>query len=93
MIRQFSLELVLTYMGHVQANAAEQVWRAIGRLDDRRWPKAMDNGSTIEVGVSSNRNHRGAKIDFSVISDQTDCAFDQSLRTSRSKSSRGTALA
>lgn len=64
-IGQFGLEVVLAYMGHVQDNAAEQVRRVIDALDDGAFAYEMDDGSTIRMAVSVDRQARSARIDSS----------------------------
>ncbi|MFW5926498.1 MAG: hydantoinase B/oxoprolinase family protein, partial [Wenzhouxiangella sp.] len=70
MVEQFGLEVVRAYMGHVQDNAAEQVRRVVGKLDDGHWIKEMDNGAKVEVRVTVDRRARRARIDFSGTSGQ-----------------------
>jgi 5-oxoprolinase (ATP-hydrolysing) len=65
MIGQFGLEVVLAYMGHVQDNAEEQVRRVIDALADGAFAYEMDDGSTIRVTVSVDRDNRSAHADFS----------------------------
>jgi 5-oxoprolinase (ATP-hydrolysing) len=76
MIDQFGLDLVRAYMGHVQDNAAEQVARALGRLEDGHWVKHMDNGAQVEVAVRVDRRARRARIDFTGTSEQTEDNFN-----------------
>ncbi len=61
---------VLAYMHHVQANAAEAVRRAIGRLQGGHAAVELDDGSRIAVAVSLDRQRRRARIDFSGTSPQ-----------------------
>ena len=70
MIGQFGLDTVRAYMGHVQANAAEQVRRVIDRLEDGRWVKTLDNGAQVAVSLRIDREARTAVIDFSGTSEQ-----------------------
>ncbi|MEX0607248.1 MAG: hydantoinase B/oxoprolinase family protein, partial [Halofilum sp. (in: g-proteobacteria)] len=65
MIRQFGLEVVLAYMGHIQDNAEEQVRRVIEALDNGEFTYEMDDGSEIRVAVSVDRERRSTHIDFS----------------------------
>jgi len=76
MIEQFGLEVVRAYMGHVQDNAAEQVARVLGQLEDGHWIKRMDNGAQVEVRITVDREARRAKIDFTGTSRQADDNFN-----------------
>ncbi len=64
MVDQFSLETVDAYMGHVQRNAEESVRRVIDVLDDGEFTNTLDDGSSIKVKISINRQKRSACIDF-----------------------------
>ena len=70
MVEQFGLSVVHAYMGHVQANAAEQVRRVIDRLSDGHFVYEMDDGAKIAVTVTVNHRARRAKIDFTGTSPQ-----------------------
>ena len=70
MVEQFGLDVVHAYMGHVQANAAEQVRRVIDRLNDGHFVYEMDDGAKIAVTVSVDHQARRAKIDFTGTSPQ-----------------------
>ncbi len=64
--RDFGLEVVLAYMGHVRANAAEAVRRVIAALHDGHYRYELDTGAVIEVddhrrpgeSVGAHRLHR-----------------------------------
>jgi 5-oxoprolinase (ATP-hydrolysing) len=70
MVQQFGLSVVHAYMGHVQANAAEQVRRVIDRLSDGHFVYEMDDGAKIAVTVKVDHNARRARIDFTGTSPQ-----------------------
>ncbi|HEY7689986.1 MAG TPA: hydantoinase B/oxoprolinase family protein, partial [Dongiaceae bacterium] len=70
MVRQFGLSVVHAYMGHVQANAAEQVRRVIDRLNDGHFTYEMDDGAKIAVTVKVDHAARRARIDFTGTSPQ-----------------------
>lgn len=70
MVRQFGLETVLAYMGHVQDNAEELVRRVIDVLTDGSFTYPMDNGQQVSVRVSINREARSAVVDFTGTSGQ-----------------------
>jgi 5-oxoprolinase (ATP-hydrolysing) len=76
MIEQFGLDVVRAYMHHVQDNAAEQVARAISKLEDGHWIKRMDNGAQVEVTITVERESRRARIDFTGTSEQTGDNFN-----------------
>ncbi|MGL6135633.1 MAG: hydantoinase B/oxoprolinase family protein, partial [Prochlorococcaceae cyanobacterium] len=61
---------VEAYMAHVQANAAEAVRRALGRLQSGSAEVELDDGSRIAVAVSLDHRRRRARIDFSGTSPQ-----------------------
>ncbi|MBI1206186.1 MAG: 5-oxoprolinase [Azospirillum sp.] len=70
MIRQFGLETVTAYMGHVQDNAEEQVRRVLGVLHDGHFVQELDNGARIRVAITIDRNARSATVDFTGSSPQ-----------------------
>ena len=76
MIEQFGLHVVRAYMHHVQDNAAEQVARAVSKLEDGHWIKRMDNGAKVEVTLTVDRASHRARIDFTGTSDQTEDNFN-----------------
>ena len=64
MVREMGLPVVRAYMGHVQDNAAEEVRRLIGRLDDCAYALKTDTGATIRVAIRVDRARREATVDF-----------------------------
>ncbi len=70
MVRQFGLDTVLAYMGHVQDNAEESVRRVIDVLTDGEFTYPMDNGQQVSVKVSIDRQARSAVVDFTGTSPQ-----------------------
>ena len=76
MVTHFGLEAVNAYMGHIQDNAAEQVRRALDRLQDGAFAYEMDNGAVIRVAVTLDRARRSAKIDFTGTSPQQASNFN-----------------
>ncbi|MSO70664.1 MAG: 5-oxoprolinase [Alphaproteobacteria bacterium] len=70
MVEEFGLDTVRAYMGHVRANAAEQVRRVLDRLEDGAFRCTMDNGATIAVSIRVDRAARRARIDFTGTSPQ-----------------------
>jgi len=61
---EFGLEVVEAYMGHVQDNAAEEVARLIGGLEDCRYSYETDTGQVIRVAITVDRAARRARVDF-----------------------------
>ena len=76
MVAQFGLPVVHAYMGHVQDNAAEQVRRALDRLQDGEFTYEMDNGTAIRVAITLDRERRSARIDFTGTSPQQASNFN-----------------
>jgi 5-oxoprolinase (ATP-hydrolysing) len=74
MVDQFGLEVVQSYMGHVQDNAEEAVRRAITklshRLKDGQFTLLLDNGAQIQVAVRIDADSRSAVVDFTGTSPQ-----------------------
>ncbi|KQT54963.1 5-oxoprolinase [Aureimonas sp. Leaf454] len=70
MIAEFGLETVQAYMAHVQDNAEESVRRVIERLSDAEFTYPTDQGSTIRVALTVDREKREATVDFTGTSDQ-----------------------
>ncbi|RYX95267.1 MAG: 5-oxoprolinase [Comamonadaceae bacterium] len=70
MVGQFSLDVVLAYMRHVQDNAEESVRRVITRLKDGQFTLPLDNGAQISVAIRVDTSARSAEIDFTGTSPQ-----------------------
>lgn len=64
MVEEFGLDVVEAYMGHVQDNAAEEVARLVGRLDDCEYEYPTDTGQVIRVKITVDRAARTATVDF-----------------------------
>lgn len=64
MIDQFGLAVVQAYMGHVQDNAAAEVSRVLGRLDDGTYEYPTDTGQVIKVKITIDRDKGEAVVDF-----------------------------
>jgi 5-oxoprolinase (ATP-hydrolysing) len=64
MVDEFGLETVHAYMGHVQDNAAESVRQFIEALHDSEFSVDTDQGATIHVKISVDREKRQAIVDF-----------------------------
>jgi 5-oxoprolinase (ATP-hydrolysing) len=76
MVQHFGQDVVDAYMRHVQANAAEQVRRALDRLGDGSFDYAMDDGGVVRVKISIDRARRRGRIDFSGTSPQRPTNFN-----------------
>ncbi|MBV8352099.1 MAG: hydantoinase B/oxoprolinase family protein [Verrucomicrobia bacterium] len=76
MVKQFGLEVVQAYMGHVRANAAEGVRRVIDRLKPGYFVQKMDSGAEIRVRIDVDPDARRATIDFSGSSPQVPDNFN-----------------
>jgi 5-oxoprolinase (ATP-hydrolysing) len=70
LVREFGLDVVTAYMGHVQHNAEEAVRRVIARLHDGECAYELDNGAVIKVAVRVDQRARTALIDFTGTSAQ-----------------------
>nr|CAD6428775.1 5-oxoprolinase [Rhizobium sp. Q54] len=70
MIAQFGLDVVQAYMGHVQDNAEESVRRVVEKLGDSEFSYDTDQGSTIKVKITVDKEKREATVDFTGTSPQ-----------------------
>ncbi len=64
MTDHFTLETVQAYMGHVQDNAEECVRRVIEALADSSHEYPTDQGSTIKISITVDKDKREATVDF-----------------------------
>ncbi|MCJ7788492.1 MAG: hydantoinase B/oxoprolinase family protein, partial [Methyloceanibacter sp.] len=76
MVRHYGLATVRAYMGHVQDNAAEAVWRVIAKLKNSRFAVETDQGSRIAVAIKIDRKRNRATVDFTGTSAQTSYTFN-----------------
>ncbi len=76
MVDQFSLDVVLAYMRHVQDNAEESVRRVITQLKDGNFTLPLDNGAQITVAIRVDVKNRNAEIDFTGTSAQQSNNFN-----------------
>lgn len=81
--RQFGLNVVHAYMGHVQANAEESVRRVLDVLRDSRFTYPMDSGAQIKVAISVDKTAREATIDFTGTSQQDEFNYNAPLAICR----------
>ena len=75
-IQQFGLNVVHAYMQHVQDNAAESVARVIGALSNSHSEYQTDQGTTIKVQISIDKQKREATVDFSGTSEAQENNFN-----------------
>ncbi len=76
MIAEFGLEVVEAYMGHVQDNAAESVRRVIDALHESSFSVETDQGATIKVAITVDRDKREATVDFTGTSPEQKSNFN-----------------
>ena len=76
MIGSYGAGAVARYMGFVQANAAEAVRRAVGRLTDGEARVPMDGGGEIVVRTTVDAAARTATLDFTGSADQLGSNFN-----------------
>ncbi|HAA28995.1 MAG TPA: 5-oxoprolinase, partial [Cyanobacteria bacterium UBA8553] len=76
MVKQYSLETVQAYMGHVQDNAEAAVRRVIEALKDGSFTARLDDGSQIQVTMTIDCDRHNAKIDFTGTSPQLNSNFN-----------------
>jgi 5-oxoprolinase (ATP-hydrolysing) len=70
MVAHYGLEVVQSYMRHVQDNAEESVRRVITKLKDGAFTLRLDNGAEIKVAIRVDAAARRAQIDFTGTSAQ-----------------------
>ncbi|APA68590.1 hydantoinase B/oxoprolinase family protein [Janthinobacterium sp. 1_2014MBL_MicDiv] len=70
MVAHFGLDVVQSYMHHVQDNAEEAVRRVVGTLKDGAYALDLDNGARIQVAIRVDAAQRSAIIDFTGTSSQ-----------------------
>ncbi|MDQ2734936.1 MAG: hydantoinase B/oxoprolinase family protein, partial [Pseudomonadota bacterium] len=70
MVAQYGLDVVQSYMRHVQDNAEESVRRVITTLKDGSFCLPLDNGAEIQVAIRVDPIGRSAEIDFTGTSAQ-----------------------
>jgi 5-oxoprolinase (ATP-hydrolysing) len=76
MVEQYGLDVVRSYMKHVQDNAEESVRRVITRLRDGAFTLPLDNGAKISVAIRVDAKSRSAEIDFTGTSAQLENNFN-----------------
>ena len=81
--RQFGLDVVHAYMGHVQDNAEESVRRVLDVLKDSAFTYPLDSGAQIRVAISVDHAARKAVIDFAGTSGQDEFNYNAPLSICR----------
>lgn len=81
--RQFGLDVVHAYMGHVQDNAEESVRRVLEVLHDCDFTYPLDSGAQIKVKISVDKKARTADIDFTGTSKQDELNYNAPLSICR----------
>lgn len=76
MVENFSLEVVLSYMGHVRDYAEECVRRVIAKLEDGEATTYFDQGCKIVIKLTVDKETRSATLDFTGTSDQQNDNFN-----------------
>jgi 5-oxoprolinase (ATP-hydrolysing) len=82
-VERFGQGVVEAYIGHIQDNAAESVRRAIDKLSNVTFIYPMDQGCTIRVRISVDRENREATVDFTGTSPQRSDNFNAPLPVTR----------
>ncbi|WP_019959719.1 hydantoinase B/oxoprolinase family protein [Woodsholea maritima] len=76
MVKDFGLDAVKAYMGHVQDNAERAVRRVIGALKDGAAVMQLDQGGQIAVKITLDQASQSAHIDFTGTSAQSPTNFN-----------------
>lgn len=82
-VEHFGLDVVQSYMGHVQDNAEEQVRRVLDVLTDGEFVYPLDSGAEIAVRIRIDRESRSAVVDFSGTSPQQPDNFNAPAAVTR----------
>lgn len=76
MVEHYGLDVVQSYMQHVQDNAETAVRKVLHRLKDGDFAVKLDNGSKIHVAITIDQQACQATIDFSGTSTQQNTNFN-----------------
>ena len=69
-VAHYGIDVVHSYMGHVQDNAEEAVRSVLDVLKDSEFEYPLDSGARICVRISIDKEHRTATVDFTGTSPQ-----------------------
>lgn len=83
MIGHFGLEVVQSYMRHVQDNAEASVREVLDRLDGGSFDYELDDGSRISVRIDIDSKRRRALVDFDGTSPQQSTNFNAPAAVAR----------
>ncbi len=76
LVKQYSLDVVHAYMGHIQVSAEESVRAAIMKLDDGQFTHRLDSGAQVQVQITVDKTTRSAVVDFTGTSAQLETNFN-----------------
>ncbi len=76
MVEHYGLDVVQSYMAHVQDNAEESVRRVIEALHDSEYHYETDQGASLKVRISVDKKARQATVDFTGTSPQQNSNFN-----------------
>ena len=83
MVERYGIDVVHSYMGHVQDNAEEAVRRVLDVLKDSEFEYPLDSGDRICVRISIDKEHRTATVDFTGTSSQNTGNYNAPLSICR----------
>lgn len=81
--KQYSMPVLLAYMGYVQDAAEEGVIAAIKELKDGEFCYALDQGSNVKVQITIDRDKGTVTVDFTGSSAQQNDNFNAPLAVTR----------
>ena len=70
LVTNYGQDTVHAYMRFIQDSAEESVRRVISSLDDGEFGFELDSGARVQVAVTTDKQNRTARIDFTGTSDQ-----------------------
>ena len=82
-VAHFDIDVVHSYMGHVQDNAEEAVRRVLDVLKDSEFEYPLDSGAKICVRISIDKERRTATVDFTGTSPQNATNYNAPLSICR----------
>jgi 5-oxoprolinase (ATP-hydrolysing) len=79
----YGLDVVQSYMGHIQDNAEEAVRKVVADLEEGICTLELDSGARIAVAITVNRTERNVTVDFTGTSAQLNSAFNAPAAVTR----------
>ncbi len=79
----YGLDVVQSYMGHIQDNAETAVRRVVADLQEGSCTLELDSGAMIAVAITVDRSNRAVTVDFTGTSAQLDSAFNAPAAVTR----------